>query len=89
MIRTEKGELQLLEINPRFPAWCHLSTGAGMNLPYAVAQLAAGQAVEPMTEYRVGTMFVRISIDQIVELSDFEQIASTGELHYSHEDTDK
>lgn len=83
MIRTESGELHLLEINPRFPAWCYLSAGAGMNLPWAVALLAAGEPVEPMTEYQVGTMFVRISLDQIVPLSDFQSIASTGELHRS------
>jgi len=83
MIRAQSGELHLLEINPRFPAWCYLSAGAGMNLPWAVAQLAAGQSVEPMHDYQVGTMFVRISVDQIVQLSDFESIASTGELHRS------
>ena len=54
-----------------------------MNLPWAVALLAAGEPVEPMTEYQVGTMFVRISLDQIVPLSDFQSIASTGELHRS------
>ncbi len=83
MIRSSSGELHLLEINPRFPAWCYLSAGAGMNLPWAVAQLAAGRPVEPMRDYAVGTMFVRISLDQIVPLSDFEAITSTGELHRS------
>jgi carbamoyl-phosphate synthase large subunit len=89
MIRTEAGGLHLLEINPRFPAWCYLSAGAGMNLPYAVAQLAAGHSVEPMTQYEVGTMFVRISLDQIVPLSDFEQISATGELHRDPEESNR
>ena len=89
MIRTETGAFHLLEINPRFPAWCYLSAGAGMNLPYAVAQLAAGQVVEPMTDYEVGTMFVRISLDQIVPLSDFKRISSTGELHRGREDSNR
>lgn len=90
MMRTKGGQLQLLEINPRFPAWCHLSAGAGMNLPWAVARLAAGQTVEPMTDYRVGTMFVRISLDQIVPLSEFEAIATTGELHHGgHSQSDE
>lgn len=82
MVRTQDGSLHLLEVNPRFPAWCFLSAGAGMNLPWAVAQLAAGQAVAPMTEYAVGTLFVRISTDQIVPLSQFESIAQTGALHH-------
>jgi len=86
MVRGPKGSLHLLEINPRFPAWCYLSAGAGMNLPAAVARLAAGEAVEPMTEYRVGTMFVRISLDQIVPLEDFEQMSTLGALHNRSKD---
>jgi carbamoyl-phosphate synthase large subunit len=69
-----------MEINPRFPAWCFLSAGAGLNLPWAVARLAAAESVAPMRDFRVGTMFVRISIDQLAELGDFEQMATTGEL---------
>lgn len=80
MVSTKHG-YSLLEINPRFPAWCYLSAGAGMNLPAAVARLALGQSIAAMREYAVGTMFVRISLDQIAPLSKFEQIATTGELH--------
>jgi carbamoyl-phosphate synthase large subunit len=71
----------MIEVNPRFPAWSYLSAGAGMNLPHAVMRLAAGHAVEPMTEYKVGTMFVRISIDQIADLEDLQAISQAGELH--------
>ena len=30
-------------MNPRFPAWCYLSAGAGVNLPWAVVELARGR----------------------------------------------
>lgn len=80
MVRTRSGEFHLIEINPRFPAWCYLSAGAGMNLPYAVTRLAAGLPVDPMTDYRVGTMFVRISLDLLVPLECYQSIATTGEL---------
>lgn len=73
-------ELHLLEINPRFPAWSYLSAGAGMNLPEAVAQLATGEDVKPMKDYRVGTMFVRISIDQIATLEQFQELTMNGQL---------
>ena len=86
MVRGSDGSLHLLEINPRFPAWCYLSAGVGINLPAAVARLAAGEEVAPMTEYRVGTMFVRISLDQIVPLDDFQQISTTGALHPPEEE---
>lgn len=79
VLRTHEGRYFLIEVNPRFPAWTYLSAGAGQNLPYAVAQLAAGEAVEPLPDYRAGTMFVRIAIDQIATMADFEEIALHGE----------
>jgi len=80
VIKDKDGNYHLLEVNPRFPAWSFLSAGAGMNLPAAVVRLCAGEKVEPMTDFEAGTMFVRISIDQIAKLSDFQQIVSAGEL---------
>jgi len=80
ILRTSDGEYHLLEVNPRFPAWSFLSAGAGMNLPYAALQLACGQAVEPRTEFVAGRMFVRISLDQIADLSDFESLVTHGEI---------
>lgn len=80
MIRDAHGVCYLIEVNPRFPAWVFLSAAAGLNLPRAVLQLALGQSVAPLTEYRPGTMFVRISVDQVAQLDDFQQLAMTGEL---------
>jgi carbamoyl-phosphate synthase large subunit len=80
VIRDRDGRYQLLEINPRFPAWVHLATAAGMNLPRAVAQLALGRSPSPTREYAVGTVFVRISIDQIASLGDLERILTAGEI---------
>lgn len=80
VIKDRDGGYHLLEVNPRFPAWVYVSAGAGQNLPWAVAQLAAGRHLEPLGDYRVGTMFVRVALDQIASLDDFERIASTGEL---------
>lgn len=79
VMRDKDGTINLLEINPRFPAWVYLSAGAGMNLPWAVACLAAGRPVE-LGDYKVGTMFVRISLDQIADIEDFSRIATSGEL---------
>lgn len=78
----DSGDMQVMEINPRFPAWCYLSAGAGANLPYACAQLAAGRSIDPAdyVAYEAGTMFVRIALDQIVSLDAFQRVASAGEL---------
>jgi carbamoyl-phosphate synthase large subunit len=80
LCRGPGGDYHLLEVNPRFPAWCYLSAGAGMNLPWAAVRMAAGETLDPLTDYRVGTMFVRISLDQIADISQLQQIASTGEI---------
>lgn len=79
VLKTAAGRYLLLEINPRFPAWTYLSAGAGQNLPWAVVQLAAGEDPGPLPDYRAGTMFIRISLDQIASMEDFQQIATTGE----------
>ena len=80
VVRTVSGRYYLLEVNPRFPAWVYLSAAAGLNLPYAALQLALGNDVTLSADYRPGTMFVRISMDQVAELDDFQALAMTGEL---------
>jgi carbamoyl-phosphate synthase large subunit len=80
VVKDKQDGYHLLEVNPRFPAWTFLSAGAGMNLPAAVIKLALGEQVAPLSEFEAGTMFIRVSLDQIARLSDFQQIASTGEL---------
>lgn len=80
VIRDRQGTPFVIEVNPRFPAWVHLSTAAGVNMPHLLTQFALGNHVPPQTEYKVGAMFVRISLDQIVELSDFQQFIVAGEL---------
>jgi carbamoyl-phosphate synthase large subunit len=76
--------VHVIEINPRFPAWCFLTAAADHNLPSACARLAAG-ATLPMLlpEYRTGTMFVRISLDQVADMQTFGQLSSTGVLPYA------
>ncbi len=80
MIKTEDGEYYLIEINPRLPAWVYLSVGAGQNLPEALVKLALGERVEPMTEYKKGTLFIRYSYDLICDISEFEKLTLNGEL---------
>ncbi len=80
ILRARDGRYLLIEVNPRFPAWCHLATGAGQNLPWAVARLAAGQPVAAMTGFQAGTLFVRISLDQLASMDDLQALATTGAL---------
>jgi carbamoyl-phosphate synthase large subunit len=80
VMRDKHGRYQLLEVNPRFPAWVYLSAEAGINLPRMTVELASGRRVAPLRHYTVGTMFVRISIDQIASIGDFQRMVTTGEV---------
>nr|GFB74576.1 hypothetical protein [Tanacetum cinerariifolium] len=67
LLRTPTGELFILEINPRFPAWIYLTAAAGHNQPAALLRLALGEAVEPFGEVAVGKMFVRCAWDLVAD----------------------
>ena len=85
MIKTDNGKYYLIEINPRLPAWVYLAVGAGQNLPEAMLKLALGEKVEPMTQYKVGTMFIRYSWDLIGDISQFEQLTVSGKYYPKRE----
>lgn len=80
LMKDEKNEFSLLEINPRIPAWVYLAVGVGQNIPEALVRLAMGEKVEPFDHYEVGKMFIRYSWDMIVDLKDYQQISMYGEL---------
>lgn len=80
LIRTNKGEYYIIEINPRIPAWVYLAVGAGQNLPEALIRLALGEDVKPFSDYKKGTMFVRYSYDIICDLKKFEALSTHSEL---------
>jgi carbamoyl-phosphate synthase large subunit len=74
-------DVQIIEINPRFPAWVYLTAAAGQNLPFVCAQMAMGEpAPGRLPPYAAGRMFVRISLDQVADLDTFAQLSSTGRL---------
>lgn len=79
-MKTNEDEYYLIEINPRFPAWCYLTVGAGQNQPEALVNIAMGEDVKPFDGYEVGKMFIRYSHDMIVDIKEFEQISTIGEL---------
>jgi carbamoyl-phosphate synthase large subunit len=79
-LRAGPTQYHVIEINPRFPAWVHLATGAGVDLPRVVVDLARGEVPAALPPYQVGKMFVRISLDQVVDMHDFERIVTTGEI---------
>jgi len=79
-IKTVDEEYYLLEINPRFPAWCYLTVGAGQNQIEKLVNMAMGEKVEPFESYDIGKLFIRYAKDMIVDMSEFEKISTLGEL---------
>jgi carbamoyl-phosphate synthase large subunit len=80
IIKTADNEYYLIEVNPRFPAWVYFTVACGQNQPEALLKLALGRRVKPFAGYKVGKIFVRYSFDLIVDLKQFEQISTAGEL---------
>jgi carbamoyl-phosphate synthase large subunit len=80
LMKDEKNGFSLLEINPRIPAWVYLAIGVGQNIPEAIVKLALGETIEPFKSYEVGKMFIRYAWDMIVDLKDYQQISTYGEL---------
>ncbi len=79
-MKTTNDEYFLIEINPRFPAWCYLTVGAGQNQVESLVNLGMNNPVESFTDYEVGKMFIRYSNDMIVDMEEFEKISTLGEL---------
>ena len=80
LVKSQKNELYIIEINPRIPAWVYLAVGAGQNMPEALVKLALGMEVKPFEKYDVGKMFIRYSYDLITDLKEFEKLSTLGEL---------
>jgi carbamoyl-phosphate synthase large subunit len=80
LIRDDKDEFYLIEINPRLPAWVYLAVGAGQNLPEALIKLALGMNTRRFIKYDVGKLFIRYSYDLICNLDEFEKLSLYAEL---------
>lgn len=78
VMRDADGEYQLIEINPRFPAWIYLSQGVGRNLPALLLELALQRTPAPLPAARPGTMFIRYAQETIVPLAEFESMMING-----------
>ena len=75
-----EGDLYLIEINPRFPAWVYFATGAGVNLPARLLTAALGEEPPRDWDYEVGKLYVRFSDDFVTDMSLFQRISTYGEV---------
>ena len=78
VLKDTKGNYNLLEINPRFPAWIYLSHGVNRNLPAALVKLAMNEEPQEYKELEPGIMFIRYAEEVIVPISKFESLIVNG-----------
>lgn len=78
VIRDDRGNYQLIEINPRFPAWIYLSAGSGNNLPEILLRLMAGEPLETGSPAAAGMMYIRYAADTVAPIGRFESLMMQG-----------
>jgi carbamoyl-phosphate synthase large subunit len=83
VMRDRHGKYQLIEINPRFPAWIYLSLGVQRNLPLTLLKLALDLPLQPFPPPKTGTLFIRHAVENIVTMTDFEKVVMSGALNNS------
>ncbi len=80
IIKDNAGNLYIIEINPRFPAWIYLAAASGQNQPAALVKMAMGDDVQPFESYEPGKLFIRHSWDDVVDIARFQQFSAFGEI---------
>ena len=78
VIRDKQGQYQLLEINPRFPAWIYLSVGVERNLPLILLKLILGEPIGEFPAAKPGVLFIRHAVENIVPIAEFESVVMNG-----------
>lgn len=78
VMRAGDGRYQLIEINPRFPAWVYLSEGTDRNLLEVLVRLLHGETVTATEPARAGRIYLRHAEDSIVALPQYESVIVNG-----------
>ena len=73
------GRLYLVEINPRFPAWCYFATGVGLNLPGRMITTALGGPLSAESDYPAGRLFIRYTYELVTRMEQFQRLVIRGE----------
>lgn len=78
VMREPDGTYQLIEINPRFPAWVYLAAGSGRNVAEILLQLMGGQTPADRGSAPAGNIYIRYAEDVIIPLAEYESVVMNG-----------
>ena len=74
------GNVYMIEINPRVPAWVYFATEIGVNLPQMVVDIMEEKEFEPQLDYPQNKMYVRYTGEFVTDFTDYMKLLSTKEL---------
>ncbi len=86
MIESKTGDIYLLEINPRFPAWVYFASACGINLPERMVKLLLGLDYDTHSDYLSGKLMIRYTAEIIKDIKDLDKITTYGELENNKTD---
>ena len=79
-ISDRDGEIFLIEINPRFPAWTYFATGVGINLPSRLVRAALGLPIPVRQDYEAGKLLMRYTYEIITDVAPLQTLVTLGEI---------
>lgn len=77
-VKGKQGH-ELIEMNPRFPAWTDFPSQIGCNLPAMLVDLLLSRPVKPVAPCEPGKMFIRHCLDLVGDISQLAEL-SAGSL---------
>lgn len=80
-VRIVHGDtVNLIEINPRFPAWSYFATAIGVPLVGNLVRKALGLPVAPeIRDYEAGKLFIRYTDETVGDQETFQKLILNGE----------
>ncbi len=80
--RVDGDTVNLVEINPRFPAWSYFATGVGINLPARLVRQVLDLPTpdsDRSGDYEPGKLFIRYTYELVTEMGQFQRMVTSGE----------
>ncbi len=74
-VKGKQGH-ELIEMNPRFPAWTDFPSQIGCNLPAMLVDMLLSRPVAPARVCEPGRMFIRHNLDLVGDISQLADLSS-------------
>lgn len=79
-MRCNDGSYNIIEINPRFPAWIYLSCAVENNLPMSLLNLSVGKTAPVFLKIKPGTVYLRYAQEVVVSPEQYQNMCIKGEI---------